>query len=86
MTDDPFRSATELAAAIRARRVSAGELVEAHLACIARHNPVLNAICTLDEVGARRPLRVDGKASANRNATASAAAGRARRAASRRTG
>ncbi len=57
MTDDPFRSATELAAAIRARRVSAGELVEAHLARIARHNPALNAICTLDEAGARRRAR-----------------------------
>ncbi|MDQ5850286.1 MAG: amidase family protein, partial [Pseudomonadota bacterium] len=34
--------------------MSASELVELHLARIARHNPALNAICTLDEAGARR--------------------------------
>jgi amidase len=51
---DAFSSATELAAALRARRVAARELIELHLARIARHNPSLNAICTLDEAGARR--------------------------------
>jgi amidase len=51
---DAFSSATELAAALRARRISARELIELHLARIARHNPALNAICTLDEAGARR--------------------------------
>jgi len=51
---DAFSSATELAAALRARRISARELIELHLARIARHNPSLNAICTLDEAGARR--------------------------------
>ncbi len=50
---DPFSSATEIAAAIRLRRVSASEVLEMHLARIARHNPALNAICTLDEKGAR---------------------------------
>jgi amidase len=34
--------------------VSAAEVVELHLARIARHNPALNAICTLDEAGARK--------------------------------
>jgi len=51
---DAFSSATELAAALRARRISARELIDLHLARIARHNPSLNAICTLDEAGARR--------------------------------
>jgi amidase len=51
---DPFSSAVELAAAIRARRASASEVLELHLARIARHNGALNAICTLDEAGARR--------------------------------
>jgi len=51
---DAFSSAAELAAALRARRISARELIELHLARIARHNPSLNAICTLDEAGARR--------------------------------
>jgi len=47
-------SAVELAAALRARRLSARELLELYLARIARHNPALNAVCTLDEARARR--------------------------------
>jgi amidase len=47
-------SAVELAAALRARRLSARELVELYLTRIARHNPALNAVCTLDEARARR--------------------------------
>ena len=54
---DPFASASELAAAIRSRRASAAELVELYLARIARHNPSLNAICTLDSAGAQRRAR-----------------------------
>ena len=54
---DAFASALELAAAIRARRCSARELTELYLARIARHNPSLNAICTLDEAGALRRAR-----------------------------
>src|SRR5438067_7981362 len=55
--DLTFATATELAAAIRERRVSSAEVVEAHLARIARHNPALNAVVTLDEEGARRRAR-----------------------------
>lgn len=40
-------SARELAANIRSRRVSPVEVLEAHLASIARQNPALNAIVTL---------------------------------------
>ena len=47
-----FSSAHEVAAAIRDRRVSAVEVVNAYLARIARHNPALNAIVTLNEEGA----------------------------------
>lgn len=54
---NPFSSATELAAAIRARHVSASEVLELHLSRIAKHNPSLNAICTLDEAGARARAR-----------------------------
>ena len=54
---DPFSTAGEIAAAIRHRRVSASEALEMYLARIARHNPALNAICTLDESGARRGAR-----------------------------
>ncbi|HET7714095.1 MAG TPA: amidase family protein [Bauldia sp.] len=48
-----FAPAHRLAAAIRAREVSAVEVLEAHLAQIERHNPALNAIVTLDAEGAR---------------------------------
>ena len=54
MTDLTFSTASELAEAIRNRQVTATEVLEAHLAQIARHNPTLNAIVTLDEGGARQ--------------------------------
>jgi amidase len=47
------RPATELAALVRTREVSARELVDAHLDRIERLNPSLNAIVTLDPDGAR---------------------------------
>jgi amidase len=50
---DPFSTATEIASAILLRRVSASEVLAIYLARIAKHNPALNAICTLDEAGAR---------------------------------
>ena len=46
--DIVFSSTTQLAAAIRAGHVSATEVLEAHLAHIATHNPALNTIVTLD--------------------------------------
>jgi amidase len=55
-----FSSAQEVAAAIRERHVSAVEMVDAYLARIARHNPALNAIVTLDEENAHaRALEAD---------------------------
>ena len=57
MPADPFSSALELAASIRSRRIAAAEVVEHCLQRIARYNPALNAICTLDEAGARRRAR-----------------------------
>ena len=53
MSDLVFYPAYQLAQLIRDRRVSAVEVLEAHLAQIARHNTILNAICTLDEENAR---------------------------------
>src|SRR3954469_5930653 len=47
------RPATELAALVRDREVSARELMDAHLDRIERLNPELNAIVTLDADGAR---------------------------------
>jgi amidase len=52
-----FATVHELAAAIRERRVSAVEVLEAHLARIARYNPALNAIVTLNQEGARARAR-----------------------------
>ncbi|NEM08030.1 amidase [Geodermatophilus normandii] len=48
-----LRPATELAALVRAKEVSARELLEAHLARIDRIDPQVNAIVTLDAEGAR---------------------------------
>ncbi|MEX5720793.1 amidase [Geodermatophilus maliterrae] len=47
-----LRPATELAALLRARELSARELLEAHLARIERVDPRVNAIVTLDVEGA----------------------------------
>src|SRR5262249_58227886 len=52
-----FSSATEIAAAIRQRRASAHEVLETYLERIRKYNPMLNAICTLDETGARARAR-----------------------------
>src|SRR5262245_28300900 len=52
-----FSSTTQLGAAIRAREVSAIEVLEAHLAQIERHNAVLNAIVTMDAERAREQAR-----------------------------
>src|SRR5258707_8368366 len=46
--DIAFSSTTQLATAIRAGRVSATEVLEAHLAQIDKHNPSLNVIITMD--------------------------------------
>lgn len=43
-----FSSTTQLATAIRTGRVSATEVLEAHLTQIDTHNPALNAIVTID--------------------------------------
>src|SRR5882672_4337157 len=51
---DPFASAVDMLAALRARRLSAVELLEMHQSRIARHNPELNAIVEPDFERARR--------------------------------
>ncbi len=53
MTELHFRSATELAAALRRREVSSRELLELYLGRIEKHNPALNAVVTLDAERAR---------------------------------
>ena len=57
VTEGVFTPAYVLAEVIRRGEVSSVEVVEAYLAQIARHNPDLNAVVTLDEDGAiYRPL------------------------------
>lgn len=55
--DSLFSSTKQLAAAIRAGQVSATEVLEAHLAQIARHNATLNAIILLDAERAHQRAR-----------------------------
>jgi amidase len=50
---DTFTSAREMAGAIRARRISARELLDLHLARIEERNPEINAIVSLDVERAR---------------------------------
>ncbi len=54
MNELNFLSASQLAHLIRERKVSAVEVMEAHLKQITLHNPKLNAIVTLDEEHARQ--------------------------------
>src|SRR5262245_33169384 len=51
---DPFASAVDMLAALRARRISAVELFELHQSRITRHNPELNAVVEPDFERARR--------------------------------
>src|SRR5256712_10993731 len=60
--DIVFCSTTQVAAAIRAGGVSATEVLEAHLAQIATHNPVLNAVVTMDAEQAHKRAREADKA------------------------
>ena len=60
MNDLVFLSASQLAEKIRDRNVSSVEVLEAHFARIALHNPKLNAIITLDTENAyQRAFQAD---------------------------
>lgn len=63
-----WMSATGLAAAIRRKKVSPVEVVEAILARIERLNPALNAYCTVTADAARRRARAAERALARRGA------------------
>lgn len=54
MTVDPFASATDMLDALRARTVSARELVDAHIARIERYDGAVNAVVIRDFDRARR--------------------------------
>ena len=62
MSDLPFRSASDLAAALRRREISARELLEFYLARAERHNAGINAIVPWDVERARaRAAEADAK-------------------------
>ncbi|WP_217571710.1 amidase [Mesorhizobium sp. GbtcB19] len=63
--DLAFSSIPEIAAAIAARKISAVEALDAHLARIDRHNETLNAVVILDREGARERARQADAAQAN---------------------
>jgi len=57
-----FWSATKLAAAVRAKKIGALELLELYAARIAKHNKALNAIIHLDLAAARKAARAADRA------------------------
>jgi amidase len=61
-TDLPFRTATSLAAALRAKKISARELLDLYLTRVATHNPRLNAVVELATARARRRARAADRA------------------------
>jgi Asp-tRNA(Asn)/Glu-tRNA(Gln) amidotransferase A subunit family amidase len=67
MTEITFQSAVQMAEQIRAREISAMDLVDAHLARIEKLNPVLNAYVHVDADGARYAARAaDGAIAAGK--------------------
>ena len=62
MLDLPFRSAKQLAADIRRKKIGCLELLDTYLARVEKYNPRLNAIVVTDRDGARRRARAAGAA------------------------
>src|SRR5215813_3736785 len=62
MLDVPFRSAKQLATAIRRKQVGCLELLDLYLARVAKYNPALNAIIATDVEGARKRARAADRA------------------------
>ena len=66
MLDLPFRSAKQLAAAIRRKKIGCLELLETYLARVERYNPALNAVIATDLDGARKRARAADRALARK--------------------
>ncbi len=62
MTALPFRTAQQLAAAVRSKKIGCLELLDLYLKRIERHNPRLNAVIALDVAGARQRAKAADKA------------------------
>ena len=59
--DLPFRTATDLARAIRKKKIGCAELLELYLKRIETHNPKLNAVIALDTGTARKAAKAADK-------------------------
>jgi amidase len=62
MLDVPFRSAKQLAAEIRGKKIGCLELLDLYLARVEKYNPALNAIIATDVEGARKRARAADRA------------------------
>src|SRR5258705_12173138 len=62
MLATPFRSAKELAADIRKKKIGCLELLDLYLQRVEKHNPELNAIIAMDVEGARKRARAADRA------------------------
>ena len=69
MLDVPFRSAKQLATAIRRKKIGCLELLDLYLARVAKYNPQLNAIIATDVEGARKRARAADRALATGQAS-----------------
>ncbi len=65
MLDTPFRSAKDLAAAVR-KKIGCLELLDLYLARVDKHNPGINAIIAMDVEGARKRARAADRALARK--------------------
>jgi amidase len=68
MLDVPFRSAKQLAADIRRKKIGCLELLDLYLARVEKHDPALNAVVVRDFDRARRRARAADRALARRKA------------------
>ncbi len=66
MLATPFRTAKELAADIRRKKIGCLELLNLYLDRVAKHNPSLNAIIAMDIEGARKRARAADRALARK--------------------
>ncbi len=66
MLATPFRSAKELAAEIRRKKIGCLELLDLYLSRVEKHNPALNAIIATDVEGARKRARAADRALARK--------------------
>src|SRR5499433_2186986 len=66
MLATPFRTAKELAADIRRKKIGCLELLDLYLERVAKHNPSLNAIIAMDVDGARKRARAADRALARK--------------------